>query len=116
MHLELASLKDELLHAIRASRLDSQASPQNDAARFLSVAEVADRVGSTPATIREWIKEGYLQAVPLGPAGRKYGLRWEDVEASLAQRKRREIPVDADAEASQILAASRARSARRRGG
>jgi excisionase family DNA binding protein len=115
LHQELTGLKEELLHAIRASRLHSSPTPQTDTTRLLSVLEVAERVGSTPATIREWIKSGYLPAVALGPAGRKYGLRWGDVEASLAQRKNREISVDADAEASQILASARARATRRRG-
>jgi excisionase family DNA binding protein len=115
LHQELASLKDELLYAIRAPRPHPDASPQTDMPRLLSVLEVADRVGCTPATVREWIKDGYLHAVALGPAGRRYGIRWADVEASLVQGKKREIPVDADAEASQILAAARVRATRRRG-
>lgn len=115
VHQELTGLKEELLQAFRNSRTPSPDGPQRDSARLLSVAEVAERVGSSPATIREWIKEGYFPAVSLGPAGRRYGIRWGDVEASLAHRKKREIPMDADAEASHILAAARARATRRRG-
>jgi excisionase family DNA binding protein len=112
---ELAGLKAELLAAFRRAQTDTGARSDADATRLLSVAEVASRVGATPATVREWIKDGYLPAVALGPAGRKYAIRWVDVEASLVRRDKAPIGMDLDAEASQIVGAARARAACRKG-
>jgi hypothetical protein len=115
LHQELTGLKDELLHAIRASRLHSGPTPQRTRRASFPLWRSPSASGAPPQPSANGSRTGYLPAVALGPAGRKYGLRWCDVEASLARRKKREIAVDADAEASQILASARARATRRRG-
>jgi excisionase family DNA binding protein len=110
---EIASLREVIVAASGGARMEATSGAGE--ARLLSVGEVASRLGATPATVREWIKKGYLPAVALGPAGRKYGLRWGDVEASLEQRRTGVRPADTDAAAREIVAASRARASRRRG-
>jgi hypothetical protein len=113
LHDELASLRRE---AGTAQPPSANADAPTDArARLLSVADVAARVGVAPATVREWIKSGYPPAIPLGPAGRRYGIRWADAEASLTKRAKPTTPTDLDAAASQIMAGARARASRRRG-
>jgi excisionase family DNA binding protein len=112
---ELAGFKEDLLLAIRRAPGAGAVEHASAGARLLSVAEVAERLGSTPATVREWIKDGYLPAVALGPAGRRYAIRWVDVEASLTMRKSQTNSMDMDAEASQIVGAARSRAARRKG-
>ncbi len=111
---ELARLKHDLMTTLRPHGAETRAHDA-DAPRLLSVAEVAARVGATPATVREWIKDGHLPAMALGPAGRKYAIRWSDVEASMSRRKR-VSSADIDAEASHIVGAARARVSRRRKG
>jgi excisionase family DNA binding protein len=110
---EIASLREVLGSGSEVPRTESTSGTGET--RLLSVGEVAIRLGATPATVREWIKEGYLPAVALGPAGRKYGLRWADVEASLEQRRVGARPADTDAAAREIVAAARVRASRRRG-
>ena len=61
LHQELTGLKDELLHAIRASHPPIPVRPrQTDASvRLLSCSwRLLSASGATPATIREWIKNG----------------------------------------------------------
>lgn len=48
----------------------------------LTVAQVADQLGTSPRTVQRWIKEGRLRAIRL-PGGRSYRLYQNDVDAAL---------------------------------
>jgi excisionase family DNA binding protein len=51
--------------------------------RFLTVAQVAERLQTTPDTIRRWIREGKLKAVMPGGAKLGYRIAEADVERLL---------------------------------
>jgi excisionase family DNA binding protein len=56
---------------------------------LLTVTEVAERFGCSPATIRYWIHTGKIEAVPLPTRGRhpRYRMRKAMVEAIEQQQK-----------------------------
>jgi excisionase family DNA binding protein len=56
---------------------------------LLTVTEVAERLGCSPATIRYWIHTGKIEAVPLPTRGRypRYRVRKAIVEAFEQQQK-----------------------------
>jgi excisionase family DNA binding protein len=48
----------------------------------LTVAQVADQLGTSPRTVQRWIKDGRLTAIRL-PGGRSYRVYQHDVDAAL---------------------------------
>lgn len=105
----LAGMRDELQEAM-ARGIEPRAAPGVDDKQMLSVEDVARRLNVRPATVREWIRSGFLPAVPLGPAGRRYGVRPEELERLLEKRAAEKNPMDSDALAIQIVRAARVRS------
>lgn len=48
----------------------------------LTVAQVADQLGTSSRTVQRWIKDGRLRAIRL-PGGRSYRIYQRDIEAAL---------------------------------
>ena len=105
----LVGMKGDLIEVMR-QELESKNGPAVPDKQLLSVDDVAHRLNIRPATVREWIKAGFLAAVPLGPAGRRYGIRPADLERALEQRGPREKSMDIDAAAIQIVKSARVRT------
>ena len=76
---------------------------------LLTVDHVAGRLNVRPATVREWIRSGYLSAVQVGPAGRRYGVRPDDLERLLAKSASDKKPMDRNDLAIQIVKSARSR-------
>jgi excisionase family DNA binding protein len=72
---------NERPYNLRMDDDDSQKRRASDH-EWISVAEIASRVGVTPPSVYRWIKMGYLKAIRLGP--RAYRIRREDFDAFLA--------------------------------
>jgi len=101
---ELAVVLPEALRSVGAV----PATPaQGD--RLLSVADAASLLSITRPTVRGWIKRGYLRAVPLGPDGRRYGIRSCDLSAAIEASGGARTSVDVDAEAAKIVRTARGR-------
>ena len=47
--------------------------------------EVAEYFGFTPTWVRKMCREGKLKAVKIGPKGRQWRIKWEDVEELLKE-------------------------------
>lgn len=108
----LNEMKRELVGAVR-EELASHRAPEA-AADLLSVGEVARRLSIRPGTVREWIRTGYLSAVSIGPAGRRYGVRPEELERLLEKHPAVKKPMDNDALAIHIVRTARTRSRERK--
>jgi excisionase family DNA binding protein len=70
---------------------------------LLRVDQVAELLQVKPATVRAWIRDGHLAAVPLGPAGtrREYRIRRQALEAFLEGRS--QGPDDVSSKAARIV-------------
>ena len=76
---------------------------------LLTVEQVAARVNVRPATVREWIRTGYLPALQVGPGGRRYAIRPDDLDRVLEKRSGSK-PMDSKALAMQIVRSARSRA------
>ena len=101
---ELAVALPEALRSVGAGSVDS--GPRDS---LLSVAEAASMLSVTKPTVRDWIKRGYVRALPLGPEGRRYGIRRSDLAAALEAGRGHRASVDIDDEATKIVQAARGR-------
>ena len=56
--------------------------------RLLSTLEAARYAGVTVDTIRQWVREGTLRVVPVGPSRTRWRFRPEAVDAALVANER----------------------------
>ena len=108
-------LREAVRDALRELREDiggADARPPSSVAppgALLTVEQVAARVNVRPATVREWIRTGYLPALQVGPGGRRYAIRPDDLDRVLEKRSGSK-PMDSKALAMQIVRSARSRA------
>lgn len=105
----VGDIKEELRSTI-ASELRAKTERTTADARLLTVEDVAAHLNVRPATVRDWIRTGYLPAVHVGPAGRRYAVRRADLENLLEKRAAEKKPMDSQALAIQIVKSARTRA------
>ena len=98
------TVREELRTIVREELARAAAPAAPSTSELMSPADTAKALGVKVATVREWIRSGYLPATRLGPAGRRYGVRPDDVNALLdGDRVNPARATDFDAEAAKIL-------------